>query len=163
MELSRIARAMWSLAIKFNIQLNAQHLKGVLTVQADTLSRLSSQYEWCLHQRVYDYLNVLWGPHTLDRFASMTTTKCLKYNSRFLGPASAGIDALLQEDWGLDNNYVNAPIRLLDQVLDIVFHQKATATVKGSVVLLEIITTNSGSANKITQRQTILHPKLQNH
>lgn len=129
MELSRIARAMWSLALKHNIQLKAQHLKGVLNVQADTLSRLSSQYEWCLHQKVYDYLNVLWGPHTIDRFATMATTKCIKYNSRFLDPASMGVDALLQEDWGQENNYVNPPIRLLDQVLDIICQQQATATV----------------------------------
>ena len=129
MELSRIARAIWSLAMEHNIQLKAQHLKGVLNIQADALSRLSSQYEWCLHQKVYDYLNVLWGPHTIDRFATMATTKCISYNSRFLDPASMGVDALLQGDWGTENNYVNPPIRLIDQVLDIVCQQQATATI----------------------------------
>ena len=103
-ELSRIATAIWSIALEQNIQLKAQHLKGVLNVQADTLSRPSSQYEWMLHQKVYNYLDVLWGPHTLDRFATMATTKCYNYNSRFLDPEASGVDALLQTNWGLENN-----------------------------------------------------------
>ena len=129
MELSRIARAIWSVALEHGITLKAQHLKGVLNVQADTLSRLSSKYEWSIQQNIYDYLNVLWGPHTLDRFATMATTKCEKYNSRFLDPQSVGVDALLQKDWAVENNFVNPPVRLLDQVLDIICYQKATATV----------------------------------
>ncbi len=129
MELSRIAGSIWSLALTHKIQLKAQHLKGSLNVQADTLSRLSSQYEWSLHQGVYDYLDTLWGPHTIDRFATMATSKCQKYNSRFLDPKSMGVDALLQGDWNKENNYVNPPVRLLDKVLEIIFQQQATATI----------------------------------
>ena len=129
MELSRIATAIWSLALTHNVQLNAQHLKGTSNVQADTLSWLSSKYEWSLHNKIYDSLNVLWEPHTIDRFVTAATTKCAKYSSRFLDPDSVGVDVLLQRDWGSENNYVNPPVRLLDRVLDIICHQRATATI----------------------------------
>ena len=95
MKLSRIATAIWSLALTHNVQLKAQHLKETSNVQADTLSRLSFKYEWSLNKKIYDYFNVLWGPHTIDRFATMATTKCAKCNSRFLDPDPVGVDALL--------------------------------------------------------------------
>ena len=128
-ELTRIARAIWSLALKHEITIKAHHLSGRLNQTADGLSRLSSKYEWALNQNLFRYIDRLWGPHTVDRFATMVTTKCQKYNSRFLDPQSSGVNALLQTDWGQENNYVNPPVRLLDQVLDVVCQQQATATI----------------------------------
>ena len=73
----------------------------------------------------FNYLDVLWGQHTIDRFATMATTKCYNFNSRFLDPEARGVDALLQTNWGLENNYVNPPVRLIS----IICQQQAVATV----------------------------------
>ena len=40
-----------------------------------------------------------------------------------------GVNVLFQGDWGLENNYVSPPVRLLDQVLDIICNQRATETI----------------------------------
>ncbi|XP_043218351.1 uncharacterized protein LOC122379864 isoform X1 [Amphibalanus amphitrite] len=77
----------------------------------------------------WDYrLDRMFGPHTVDRFASFNTALLPAYNSRFADPCSAGIDALGQTDWGAENNWVNPPFRLISRVLDIVEAQRAVAT-----------------------------------
>ena len=40
-----------------------------------------------------------------------------------------GVDALAQRDWGSEINFVNAPFRLLNRVLDVIIAQRARATV----------------------------------
>ena len=44
-------------------------------------------------------------------------------------PFSSGVDALAQTDWSFENNYVNAPFRLIPRVLDIIQDQEAYATI----------------------------------
>ncbi|KAK3700168.1 hypothetical protein RRG08_047591 [Elysia crispata] len=61
------------------------------------------------------FLDKVGGPHAIDRFASMNTTQLEKYNTRFADPCCTGIDALHQVDWDLENNFVKAPLKLLDR------------------------------------------------
>ena len=128
-QLTNVAKNIWELALNNNITISAKFLAGKDNIQADYLSRLSPQYEWQLHPNMWRYIDCSWGPHTIDRFATMLNTQLSVYNSRFMDPFSAGIDALAQADWGEHNNYVNAPFRLLPQVIDTVLTQKAVATV----------------------------------
>ncbi|GFO22415.1 reverse transcriptase [Plakobranchus ocellatus] len=60
---------------------------------------------------------------------TINTTKCKRYNSRYLDPGCCGVDALHQSDWAREMNFVNAPLRLLDSVLNIILHQEAEATI----------------------------------
>lgn len=128
-KLNIIARQIWALVINNKIQISAKHLAGSQNVQADMLSRIQSQYEWGLNLHLFQYLDRVWGPHTLDRFASFKTTLLKRYNSQYLDPQCCGVDALAQSDWGTENNFVNAPIRLLDRILQVISSQKATATI----------------------------------
>ena len=127
-QLNEVARKLWTLVPTNNIEISAQYLKGTLNVQADTLSRLNSQYEWVLHPRFFQFLDKVWGPHTIDRFASMNTTQLEKYNTRFADPF-APEDALHQADWDLENNFVNTPLKLLDRVIKMIVTQQAWATI----------------------------------
>ena len=70
----------------------------------------------------------MFGPHTIDRFASFSTSLLPAYNSRFCDPGSCGVDALGQTDWAHHNNFVNPPFRLISRVLDVVEAQQADAT-----------------------------------
>lgn len=128
-ELTRIAKDIWAVANLFDITLSATYLAGCLNVEADYLSRLSTQYEWTLHPNLFRYLDRIWGPHTMDRFANMGNHVLPRYNSRFMDPLCSGVDALAQSDWESENNYVNPPFRLLNQVLDKIIMSKARATV----------------------------------
>jgi len=128
-ELSDIATKIWITAIKFNLTISAKWLAGRLNKTADRLSRLDNKSNWALHPYVYRHLDRIWGPHTIDRFACMNSAQCQKYNSRFIDPYTSGVDALFQNDWGQENNFVNPPIRLLPEVIKTIDNQKATATV----------------------------------
>ncbi len=128
-ELTMLAERIWAVALEQQITLQAKHVSGVSNVTADRLSRLPVQYEWMLHPRIFAALDNMWGPHSVDRFASLSTAQLPKYNSRFLDPLTHGVDALAQSDWACENNYVNAPFRLLHKVMDVIESQKAFATV----------------------------------
>ena len=127
--LSDIATDIWAVLVKNNIQIKASYIQGVCNVAADTLSRMQSQHEWMITPPLFQYLDKVWGKHTIDRFATVNTTQIETYNSRFADPFAIGIDALSQQDWKQHNNYVNPPIGLLTRVVDVIINQKATATV----------------------------------
>jgi ribonuclease HI len=128
-ELTQLASAIWAAAYDKSMTVTAKYLAGVDNVAADQLSRLSVKYEWKLHPRLFTYIDKLWGPHTIDRFATLANAQLPKFNSLYAEPFSAGVDALAQTDWASHNNFVNAPFRLTQQVLDLVQAQKATATI----------------------------------
>ena len=73
-------------------------------------------------------LEHMFGPHSIDRFASFATALLPTYNSRFDDPETAGVDALGQSDWGQHLNFVNPPFRLIPRVLDVIEEQRAEAT-----------------------------------
>ena len=128
-ELSDLTRSIWLYAHRHGIVVTAKHLAGKLNTRADRLSRPSVHYEWKLHPRLFRYLDRLWGPHHVDRFASCLTAQLPTYNSRYYDPQSSGTDALAQQNWGQFNNFVNPPFRMIPQILGVLRVQRATATV----------------------------------
>jgi hypothetical protein len=128
-QLSEIAQAVWQECHTHQIELVAKHLSGSLNTRADSLSRLTGKYEWHLHTKMFQYINNLFGPFTIDRFATMCNTQLPVYNSWTWDPFTSGVDALAQQDWSQHNNYVNPPFRLLPKVLEVIKSQKATATI----------------------------------
>ena len=127
-ELDAIARAIYLEAIKANIHLQAKYISGKNNWKADLLSRVQSRYEWKLHPNLFQMLDRMWGPHQIDRFASITSTQLERYNSMYYDPMTFGVDALAQTDWGRMNNYVNPPFALIPKVLQVVCQQNAKAT-----------------------------------
>ena len=104
-------------------------VSGVRNWRADQLSRLESTYEWRFHPNIFHLIDRQWGPHQIDRFASMMTAQLETYNSLYWDLYTSGVNALAQKDWKSLNNFVNAPFNLLPQVMDIIEKQEATAMV----------------------------------
>lgn len=127
--LDSIAKNIWDLTIRNSIKIQAKHLAGSRNVEADALSRLSPQYEWFIHPSLFNYLDTLFGPHTIDRFASILTNQVPRYNSLYLDPGTEGVDALHQTNWQLENNYVNAPFRLLPKIIAHIANTQSEATI----------------------------------
>lgn len=82
----------------------------------DTLSRLNADDEWRVADWLFDWVQLKFGQHDVDRFASDTTALLPRYNSAFWDPCTEGVDALAQ-DWGKDNNFANPPFSLIHQVV----------------------------------------------
>lgn len=128
LELSRLAEDIWTIAERSGLRLQTRHLPGINNVEADQLSRRFPKFEWKLNPRLFQYLNCVWGPHTIDRFSSALTSQLPRFNSRYLEPGTSGVDALAQLNWSEHNNWVNPPFRLIPEVLRIIKEQKAEAT-----------------------------------
>ena len=128
--LSEIARTVYAEAAMLGVSLQARHLAGRLNLAADRLSRLSpnSTYSWSIHPGIFSFIDHMWGPHSCDRFADIMNHVCPKYNSLYHDPLTAGVDALAQQDWAQENNFVNPPFSLIPRVLDVLQSQQATAT-----------------------------------
>ena len=126
--LDALAQAVWSFAFQNGMMITAHHISGVSNIESDALSSMSLRHEWCLHPAVFQQIERMFGPHSIDRFASFTTALLPLYNSRFDDPGTAGVDALRQSDWGRHLNYVNPPFRLIPRVLDVIEAQRAEAT-----------------------------------
>jgi hypothetical protein len=94
--LSSMVTNLWTICYELNIELTARFLAGVDNQRADYLSRVQAQHEWKLHPAIFKILDQMWGPHTIDRFASMSNRCLPTYNSRFWDPWSSGVDALAQ-------------------------------------------------------------------
>ena len=127
--LTILAAKIHEICFQLGVKITAKYLAGSLNTRADTLSRLSPHLEWQLHPRVFRMIDHIWGPHTIDRFASVNNYQLPVYNSLHYDPFTAGIDALAQNDWKVQNKYVNAPFNLLPKVIEKVSTSKATATV----------------------------------
>jgi len=128
-DLTDLAKTIWTECFQNKVMIVSHHLKGSLNVRADHLSRIQNKFEWRLNPHLFNVLDKMWGPHSYDRFASLTNTHLALYNSRFHDPLTSGVDALAQNNWKIHNNYVNAPFRLIPEVLKVVSEQKATATI----------------------------------
>ena len=128
-DLSNVATKIWSLAIRQDLTISAKLLAGKLNTMPDYLSRLDNKYNWTIHPNLFQYLDKIWGPHTVDRFACMNSAQCAKYNSLFLDPTTSGVDAFSQTDWREENNFINAPFRLLPRVLNKLDQYQAYATI----------------------------------
>ena len=127
--LNQIATSVWATAFQHNIQISARHLPGTLNIEADALSRYESPYEWQIHPVIFQYIDKLWGPHTFDRFASLTNRQLPLYNSLLHDPETSGIDALAQKNWNQHLNWVNPPFFILGKVIDLIIQQNAQATI----------------------------------
>ena len=60
---------------------------------ADYYSRIIDHDDWMLNPAVFGWLDSLWGPHTIDRFANSVNAQVVRYNSRFWIPGSEAMDA----------------------------------------------------------------------
>ena len=92
--LDSVARSIYLEAMEANIGLTAKYLSGIQNWRADFLSRVKSTYKWRLHPNFFQMLDNIRGPHHIDRFASITSTKLPVYNFLYWDPKTAGVDAL---------------------------------------------------------------------
>lgn len=127
--LNTLTRTMFVDCQELGMILTAKWTTGKDNGHADHLSRTLSTYEWQLHPRVFHQIDCLWGPHTVDRFASETTAHLEVYNSLFNDPGTSGVDALAQPNWHQENNFINMPFFLLPRILAKVRETKCWATV----------------------------------
>ena len=69
----------------------------------DVISKFLDKDDWKINPMIFDLLNQLWGPHTVDRFSSHYNNQSQRFNSRFASPRCEAVDAFAQ-NWSIENN-----------------------------------------------------------
>ena len=80
----------------------------------DSMSRIIDYDDWCVSREFFDYVSSIFGPFSVDRFASLNTAKCPRFYSKFWCPGSEGVDAF-SRSWAGENNWLVRPVYLISR------------------------------------------------
>ena len=126
-ELQLIARSIYSVCIQYGISLRVEWIPRSQNEKADALSRIVDYDDWAISHTVFSRFEMLWGPHSIDRFADHENKKTIRFNSRFWNPHSESIDAFT-ENWAGENNWLVPPISIIAMTILQLESSKATGT-----------------------------------
>ncbi|KAK3277511.1 hypothetical protein CYMTET_14487 [Cymbomonas tetramitiformis] len=126
--LMRRMRRLWLLLDLHDIELQARYIRSEANVWADNLSRCEDVDNWRLNRDWFVWASKRWGPYTVDRFASEISAQLPRYYAAWKDPKCEGVDSLTY-DWRGENNLVNPPWALLDEVAHKLREEGAAATV----------------------------------
>ena len=96
--LTQLAKTVCLWCMERKISLVAEHIPGLMNTVADKESRRQAdRWDWKLCPAIFQRINLIWGPLTLDLFASRTTTQLERFFSWRLDPLAAETDAFCQQ------------------------------------------------------------------
>ena len=110
------AVAIYNLCHDAGIRFSAEWVPRNLNTRADYWSKVIDTDDWMLNPSHFRQLDDLWGPHTIDRFASHNSFQIARFSSRWWCPGAEVIDAFTV-DWGRENNWLVPPVFLIPRVI----------------------------------------------
>ena len=125
---NNITRLIWLWCLDKDIKLVAVHLPGIMNIEADKESRKKRYPEWCLNKEVFQELNKVMGPFSVDLFASRNAHQLDRYISWKPDPGAWHIDAMSLE-WNYEGLYCFPPLCMISLILARIQQQKATMTI----------------------------------
>ena len=84
--------------------------------QADYLSRIVDFDDWSVSPHIFRFLDLKWGPHSIDRFADEHNHLLPRFESSFWNPYYEAMDTFIRS-WDFDNNWVCPPPHLVPRTL----------------------------------------------
>jgi hypothetical protein len=137
-KLSLLAEKFWRWCLQRGLWTTAEHLAGVLNVVADRKSRArGDRSEYRLTEETWGEVERLFGPHSVDLFASRTNALLERHFTWHNSEGSAGTNAFKQ-DWSLEDNcFAHPPFSLLPRLLEQVKRHRVTITVVAPVWLAQ--------------------------
>ena len=126
-DLQSLALSIFNLASQHNIILLPEWLPRSENKIADSISKFRDFDDWAIDSASFQFIERIWGPHTIDRFASPHNAKLKRFNARFHCKGACGVDAFCQ-DWSNENNYFCPPVSLIIRVVKHIFANKITGS-----------------------------------
>jgi len=127
MNLHLLAYKIFSHCLEHNIDLYIEWIPREMNTQADFISKIRDCDDWQITCDLFHELDQLWGPHTLDCFASFYNAKTSRFFSRFWNPGCAGVDAFYHS-WQGENCLIVPPVNIVTQVLNYMNTQNTVGT-----------------------------------
>lgn len=82
--LQRLAVSIFEICKHNSIDISVKWIPRNYNKEADRLSKYVDRDDWEITQEAFQYLNSIWGPFSIDRFANYNNTKCDRFNSNFM-------------------------------------------------------------------------------
>ena len=101
---------------KFNVKLIPQWIPREQNELADYYSRIKDTDNWSIDNDSFRFINNLYGPFTVDRFANNLNRKLKCFNSKFYCPGTSHVNAFT-DDWSNDLNWLCPPISSIGSVI----------------------------------------------
>lgn len=101
-------RMLWAVLDRLHVQLQVVRVASEANL-ADAPSRFLDRFDYRLDPVIFAYLDALWGPHTVDLFASDGNTQLATFFSQHRCPGTAGVNAFLQS-WRGHNAWAHPPL-----------------------------------------------------
>ena len=125
--LHEFAMSVFSVCFAHNIQLHLEWIPREMNQQSDYLSKIVDYGDWRISDAFFQYLQWLWGPFSVDRFANYQNAKLTRFNSKFWNPNSEAVNCF-SVSWTGENNYLVPPVHLVARCLRHLLQCKAEGT-----------------------------------
>lgn len=79
------------------ISLDVQWIPRSENDKADFLSKIIDHDDWEVTVEFFDFVSLMFGPFTVDRFANFNNRKLLRYNSKLWNPESEVVDCFTKK------------------------------------------------------------------
>ena len=89
------ALSIFNICCSHGISIEMEWIPRSQNEQADFLSRIFDSDDWGLSPLSFHRTDLVWGSHSVDRFANHVNAKLPRFNSRFWNPGSEGFDAFV--------------------------------------------------------------------
>ena len=107
-ELHMEAVAVYRLCRELGIRLTVEWVSRDENTRADELSRLEDSNDYMLDPACFNHTGTLWGPHTIDRFATLRTKQLERYCSRYYNPGCVAAD-IFTVSWSREVDWLFPP------------------------------------------------------
>ena len=124
------ASCIFETCMKYALKLEMEWVPRSQNERADCISKIVDFDDWKLNPCLFDYLDGMWGPHTVDCFASFYKTQLCRYFSRYWNPGAEAVDAFTVA-WCNEVCWWVPPLYL---VMRVVKHARACAA-KGTLIV----------------------------
>jgi hypothetical protein len=126
-DLQAIAVKLYEVCTQYNIDIFPVWINREGNVMAYYLSKIVDCDDWCISHVVFQEIDSMWGPHTVDRFSFDYNSHCSRFNSRWWCPGTEGIDSF-KYSWREENNWLVPPPRLISETLRKMENEKSNGT-----------------------------------
>lgn len=115
--LRELALEIQEIVVKYNLQVQCQHIQGIKNVKAQQLSRNKMPlYEWKLLRRFFEMVQETWDPLKLNAFATRANTRLPRFWSLNPDPQAEATNAWNQQ-WTKTGLYLHPPWKLVPKGL----------------------------------------------
>ena len=98
-----------------------------LTEKSDLLSHIIDHDDWAISEHFFYFLEHIWGPYYIDKFADHLTYKLPVLNSKYWVPGSENVDSFVS-DWKHQTIYACPPVSLISRTIVHLRNCRATGT-----------------------------------